>query len=285
MPKILGFGETLPEYEVPVLNEREVRAAAGILFMLALVSFMNSWLLGNFQYTRLFVVAFLIDFSIRVLVNPRYAPSMIVGRLAVGRQAPEWVGAPQKRFAWGFAMLLALTMFWLIVVNHMIGPLNLLICATCLTLMFFESAFGVCLACKVYELFLRDKARYCPGGVCDIGARHPSQKVGITGMTIVVAFVALVGFAAQRWVLVRPEGPTATAPAQIPGQAADFVATNAKPGSTAEPAADDPCKTVPDWAVKMGHAAQWKLHHNCPGAAAPSAERPEHAGGRSNTSP
>ena len=32
MSKLFGFGETVAGYDVPVLNEREVRAAAGILF-------------------------------------------------------------------------------------------------------------------------------------------------------------------------------------------------------------------------------------------------------------
>jgi len=61
LSEILGFGESMAGYEVPVLNEREVRAAAGILFLFALVSFMNSWLMGNFRLTRIFVIAFLID--------------------------------------------------------------------------------------------------------------------------------------------------------------------------------------------------------------------------------
>ena len=48
-PKIFEFGQVRPEYAVPVLNERAVRAAAGILFFLAVISFMNAWLMGNFQ--------------------------------------------------------------------------------------------------------------------------------------------------------------------------------------------------------------------------------------------
>lgn len=34
MQKIFGFGETVAGYDVPVKNEREVRAAAGILLCL-----------------------------------------------------------------------------------------------------------------------------------------------------------------------------------------------------------------------------------------------------------
>lgn len=101
MAAILRFGQPREGFDVPVLDEREVRAGAGILFLLALIAFMNSWLVGNFHYTRVFVVAFLVDFIIRVAINPKFAPTLILARLAVRRQTPEWTGAPQKRFAWG----------------------------------------------------------------------------------------------------------------------------------------------------------------------------------------
>lgn len=70
MSQVFAFGDRRPEFPVPVLNERAVRAAAGIVFLFAIVSFMNAWLIGNFQPTRVFVVAFLIDFTIRIFVNP-----------------------------------------------------------------------------------------------------------------------------------------------------------------------------------------------------------------------
>ncbi len=143
MSPVFRFGEALPEYPVPVLNERAVRAGAGILFVLAFGSFMNAWLVGNFQPTRVFVVAFLLDFTLRIFVSPRYAPSLILGQWAVRHQQPEWSGAPQKRFAWGIGFALALTMFWLLVVQNVVGPANVLVCAACLVLMFFEAAFGI----------------------------------------------------------------------------------------------------------------------------------------------
>ncbi len=65
MSAIFSFGERLDGYAVPVLNERAVRAAAGIVFFFAIVSFMNAWLVGNSQFTWMFAVAFLIDFTIR----------------------------------------------------------------------------------------------------------------------------------------------------------------------------------------------------------------------------
>ena len=243
MSRIFSFGDAVAGYEVPVLNEREVRAAAGTLFFFALVSFMNSWLMGDFRLTRIFVVAFLIDFTIRIFINPRFAPSMILGRFAVRNQLPEWAGAPQKRFAWAVAWVLAIVMFWLIVLNSVIGPINLVVCATCLTLMFFESAFGICLACKIYNLFSRREAKHCPGGVCEVVRRHDSQRTGFAHAAIVLAFLGTIALVADRY-FPAVEGTVAAA-------------------TVAEKVANDGSCTPPDWAVAMGHAEMWKLHNNC----------------------
>ena len=241
MSKIFGFGEIVPGYDVPVLNEREVRASAGILFFFALVSFMNSWLMGNFRLTRIFVTAFLIDFTIRILVNPRFAPSMILGRFAVRNQVPEWSGAPQKRFAWTVGWTLAVTMLYLIVINNVIGPINLVVCATCLMLMFFEAAFGICLACKIYNLLSPRSAQHCPGGVCEVLPRHDSQKLGLSHAAIVAVFLGTIVLVADQYF--------------PPAKAADPTILNAaEPGKNCTP---------PDWAVAMGHSEMWKLHNNC----------------------
>jgi hypothetical protein len=252
MSKIFGFGETVPGYEVPVLNEREVRAAAGILFVFAMITFANAWFMGNFRPTKIFVIAFLIDFTIRLFINPKYSPSMIVGRFAVRNQMPEWAGAPQKRFAWAIGWGLAVTMLWLIVINNVIGPINMLVCATCLTLMFFESAFGICLGCKIYNAFSSRQAQHCAGGTCEVFAPHASQRVGAGGTAIVVVFLALVASIGQRG-FPAAEAGAATAAVAAAEQAAPAAAASA---------VDDRC-TPPDFAVAMGHAEKWKLHNNC----------------------
>ncbi len=245
MSKIFGFGENVAGYDVPVLNEREVRAAAGILFVFAVMTFANAWFMGNFRPTKIFVIAFLIDFTIRLFINPKYSPSMIVGRFAVRKQVPEWTGAPQKRFAWAIGWVLAVTMLWLIVIQNVIGPVNMLVCATCLTLMFFESAFGICIGCKIYNALPNRRAQHCAGGTCDTGevfTPHASQKVGAGGTAIVLLFLALVG-------LVGKQG--------FPAADTD---TPAAPATIA--AGDDRC-TPPAFAVAIGHAEKWKLHNNC----------------------
>ncbi len=231
MGKIFAFGESVAGYDLPVLNEREVRAAAGILFFGALVSFMNAWLAGNFQLIRVFVVAFLIDFTIRVLVNPRYAPSLVLGRLATAHLAPEWAGAPQKRFAWSIGLVLSALMLYLVVIEQVVGPLNLAVCSLCLLLLFFESAFGICLACLIYNAFHRERARHCPGGVC---ATQPRLPVGRVPLMVLAVFLAVMA----------------------------AIALNL-PAATPTAAAVDPRCVVPDWAKAIGHEEMWKLHNNC----------------------
>ena len=250
MSAILRFGDTVEGYAVPVLNERAVRAGAGILFFLAVVAFMNAWLTGNFQPTRVFVVAFLIDFSVRIFINPRYAPSLIVGQWMVRRQQAEWTGAPQKRFAWAIGFALALTMWYLVVLNNVIGPINLVVCAACLLLLFFETAFGICIGCNIYNLFNKDKAQLCPGGVCEVSpAKTPGA--GMVQVAIVVLF-ALVVVGISQW--VQGTGPQSPRKAQQPSATAS--------AAPIDPAEVERCK-VPDFAKAMGHEEKWKLHNNC----------------------
>ena len=244
MSKIFAFGERMDEFEVPVLNEREVRASAGMLFFFAMIAFMNAWLTGNFRVTKIFVIAFLIDFTIRVLVNPKFSPSIILGRFAVRNQTPEYVGAPQKRFAWSIGLTLAVAMLFLVVINNVIGPINLIICSTCLLLLFFEAAFGICLACKIYNLFFKEKAALCPGGVCEVGERKAIQKIGFAQSAGVATFLAVMAFVVNYFSPAAPESP--------------LHAEQVQPVA----AGSEDCK-VPDWAISIGHASQWKLHHNC----------------------
>jgi len=207
MSALFSFGERQEGYAVPVLNERAVRAAAGIVFVFAIVSFMNAWLVGNFQPTRVFVVAFLVDFTLRIFVNPRYAPSMILGQWMVRKQQPEYVGAPQKRFAWAIGFLLAVVMLYLVVIEHVIGPINLIVCAACLVLLFFETAFGICIGCKVYNWFNKDKAQLCPGGVCGVESGRGAGGNLAQG-AVVLAFLGLVG-AWTSWVIGNDPYPRA----------------------------------------------------------------------------
>lgn len=256
---ILRFGEHRPEYAVPVLDERAVRASAGILFLGGLVSFMNAWLVGNFQPIRLFVLIFLADFAIRLFVNPHYSPTFMLGQWMVRRQQREWVGAPQKRFAWAIGFALALVMSWLLVFKGVVGPVNLLVCALCLTLMFFETAFGICVGCKLYNLFNKKKAQLCPGGVCAIDAPRGIGP-GAGQLLSLVLFAGLV-VAAGSWIAAND--PYAARRGQLAASALSSSSSSAaSPSGPADAAEAERCR-VPEFAKRIGHEAMWKLHNNC----------------------
>lgn len=192
MSKIIAFGETVEGYNIPVLNEREIRAAAGILFLATFLSLMFIAFEGNFVPIKYVISLFLTDFLIRVFINPKFSPTLIIGRLIVRNQNPEYVGAKQKKVAWTIGVLMSATMFVLMVVVNSYSPISGIICLICLIFLFFESAFGICLGCKFYNLVYKDKAQYCPGEVCDIKSRQDIQKTSIVQLLVAVAFIAYI---------------------------------------------------------------------------------------------
>lgn len=195
----MQFGEDVPGYSIRVLNEREIRAAAGLLFFATFLSLMFILFKGNFVPVKYVVAIFLADFLIRVLINPKYAPTLILGRLIVGRQTPEYVGAAPKRFAWIIGLALAATMFVFLVLVNAYSPITGFTCLICLLFLYFESVFGICLGCKFYPLFFKDKVRYCPGEVCERRARQPIQRTSGRQVLVVLVFAALVGAMGARF--------------------------------------------------------------------------------------
>jgi hypothetical protein len=192
MSKLIKFGEDVEEYTIPVLNEREIRAAAGILFVLMFVSILMAGMQGNFTLLKFAVSIFLTDICIRVLINPRFSPTLILGRIIVRNQVPEYVGAKQKKFAWIIGIVLATIMFVLLVIVNSYSPITGIICMICLVFLFFETSFGICLGCKFYPLFFKDKVQYCPGEVCDIKAKQEIQKISKSQLIILFAFIVFI---------------------------------------------------------------------------------------------
>ncbi|MEO5595336.1 MAG: DUF4395 domain-containing protein [Chitinophagaceae bacterium] len=190
MKKRYAFGETVAGYDIAVLNEREIRAAAGILFLATFISLVLIIFKGNFVPVKYVITLFLADFIIRVFVQPKFSPTLIIGRLIVRNQAPEYVGAAQKKFAWIVGMILSASMFVLMVLVNSYSPISGIICMLCLLFLFFESAFGICLACKFYSLFNKGKVQYCPGEVCDAKTRQSIQKTSALQLLIVASFAA-----------------------------------------------------------------------------------------------
>lgn len=181
--KLVEFGRKIPGLKIngcdapySVLNERDGRAAAGLMLVAAGVAFANAFLMREFFMINVVVLLFLLEFSLRQ-VNPSIAPFYFLGGLMVRKQCPEYVGAAQKRFAWGLGLGMALVMSVLIFGFGVMGIWNLGLCLVCLSLLWFESSFGICVGCKIYYgligvgLVREPEVRpACPGGVCRINS-------------------------------------------------------------------------------------------------------------------
>jgi hypothetical protein len=206
MNGIVSFGEKVEGYPIPVLNEREIRAAAGLLFVLMFAAIEAAVLKGSFVLLKYAIAIFLPDMLIRVFVSPRWSPTLILGRLFVRNQVPEYVGARQKRFAWIIGASLGTVMFVLVNVLNTYSPISGIICLLCLVFLFAETAFGICIGCKLYPLVTRRKPELCPGEVCEVKDRQPIQRVsgaqlgivlGLVAYVVVVALVFHAGFGAK----------------------------------------------------------------------------------------
>lgn len=209
------FGETVEGYNIPVLNEREIRASAGILFLLMFTSWMLIIFKENYLLIKYVNTIFLTDFIIRIFINPKFSPTLIAGRLIVNRQNPEYVGAVQKKFAWTIGLVLATIMFLLLVVINSFGLITGLICLICLTFLFFESVFGICLGCSFYGWLYKEKAQYCPGEICDVVSKQEIQTtsfaqigilIGLLPYIVTIAFLFNDRFSTQPihlWILLK----------------------------------------------------------------------------------
>ncbi len=219
MKTVKQFGETVEGYNIPVLNEREIRASAGIMYFFMFLAWMLVIFEESFFLIKFVNTIFLTDFIIRVMISPRYSPSIIIGRLIVSGQTPEYVGAAQKKFAWTIGLVLAMIMFLLLVVMNSTSFITGIICQICLIFLFFEAVFGICLGCKFYPLFHKKKTQYCPGEICNVKAKQEIQKTSLLQKGVVIGYFVFViavailfstGFSAiptDLWVIVKSVVP------------------------------------------------------------------------------
>jgi hypothetical protein len=190
--EVIKFGEDVERYRIPVLNEREIRAAAGIMFLVLLTSWLLIQFKQDFLLVKCVIVVFLVDFIIRVFASPRFSPFLIIGRLAVSRQVPEYVGAPQKKFAWKIGVALSGLMFFLLVILNSYSIITAVSCIICLVFLFFESAFGICLGCLAYNWFYKKQALYCAGEACEERTKQAIQKTSRVQVLIVLGSIVFV---------------------------------------------------------------------------------------------
>lgn len=191
-----SFGEKVSGLNIPVLNEREIRAAAGLLFLFVFIGVQQIIYTWNFTVLKFAITFFALDFYIRFFLSPRFSPSLILGRWLVRKQTPEYVGAEQKKFAWLIGVTLGTVMLISLCVLNIHSPITGIICLICQVFLFFEAAFGICLGCIAFPYIYGRKPQHCPGEVCEVKDRSPIQLISKTQWLIVLftvlAFSALV---------------------------------------------------------------------------------------------
>jgi hypothetical protein len=159
-----------------VFNENEVRAAAGLTMVIGAVAFSYAYFARQYVPLQVAASLFFADFLIRITLGLRSSPTGAVARLMTLGRAAEWVSAKPKRFAWTLGVVMSFAMT--IITNSGIrGPLPRTMCLICLTLMWMESALGLCLGCKIYGLLVRrgwarenPEHQVCADGSCEVSA-------------------------------------------------------------------------------------------------------------------
>ena len=170
-----------------VVNEREVRAAAGIMFAIGFFTLMSMYYERNIILAFWVVLVFWFDFILKVFISPQASLFGKIGALLVRNQRPEYVGAIQKRFAWSIGLVMSSTVLGFISYQLFLAPqclhisgnsnclIPMILCGICLVFMWLETALGFCVGCVIYQWLVKkgiikqkEFSPVCPGGVCEV---------------------------------------------------------------------------------------------------------------------
>ncbi|GGC65017.1 hypothetical protein GCM10011504_48830 [Siccirubricoccus deserti] len=175
---MLGLTHDGTEVRAGVFNEHQVRAAAGLTMALGAVAFAYAYFAAFYLPIQVVTAVFFVDFLIRMIAGIGYSPTGLVARWMTQREAPHWVSAKPKRFAWSIGVVMSFAMT-LITNGGIRGDVPLTICLMCLALMWMEAVLGLCLGCEIHRLLVRrgwvrhDEAfEICTHGSCAITPRR-----------------------------------------------------------------------------------------------------------------
>jgi hypothetical protein len=250
MNKIFQFGQKIDEFEFKVINERDARASAGIMFLLGIITLFHFIMTRNLFWANLFTITFIVEFVIRVFVNPLYSPYMVLGSLIVSNQKPEWVEARPKKFAWILGVMLGAVMSYFILFDIM-TPARLITCLLCLILLYAESVFGICLGCIIYKK-LNMKLYKCAGDTCEIDTPKKSKLPKV--FTLLIYIVLFYGI--YYGLRVKYHNTTSSNLTQHEIDSMEF-------GDNDNTMSEDSDCVPPKLVVKLGHKDMWLKHHGC----------------------
>jgi Domain of unknown function (DUF4395) len=164
-----------------VVNEHQVRAAAGLTMVAGAVAFSFAYFRQLYWPLQVISVLFAAEFAIRVTAGLAWSPFGAVAGLFTRRRVPDWVSERPKRFAWTLGLALAGAMA--VITNGGIrGWLPRSVCLLCLALMWLESVLGLCLGCEIHRLLVRrgwartDPSVTCAYGACEVTVPHAAHE-------------------------------------------------------------------------------------------------------------
>ncbi len=155
---IFSFGEYIEGRKYKVLDERVVRGSAGIMLFLGVIAFINGFVVKNYIVLPYISGILALSFLIAIFVNPKFSPTVFLSWVMVRKQSPLPIGAVQKKFAWSLGLALSTGIFILslfLLTDESYFDSVCLLCLVCIGLLFLETAFGICVGCKLYHLSIK----------------------------------------------------------------------------------------------------------------------------------
>lgn len=174
----ISFGEYIEGKRFKIIDERRMRASAGIMFLLGLIAFINGFILQQYIIIPYIAGILMLNFVIGIFINPKFSPTVFIAYLFVRKQSPLPIGAIQKKFAWSLGLVLSTAIF--ILSFYLLNDVSYfepvcMLCLICLLFLYLETAFGICVGCKLYHLAIRLKLLKkpverpnCMGDACEI---------------------------------------------------------------------------------------------------------------------
>ena len=165
------------------VNEVEIRLAAGLALIFAIISFYL--VMFNWDFDTAFYTVWIIslDFILKFFIWPDYSIFWRIVRPFIKNKEKIWVWSVQKRFAWFIGVILSVFVIFCMLllswymettspeVLYMIDqisnniannklivlPMNpaILACILCIIFMFLESVFWICVGCNMYKKLVK----------------------------------------------------------------------------------------------------------------------------------
>ncbi len=172
-----GFGEFDASRGFKTVDERVMRGSAGIMLALAMIALVNGFVLDAYIVIPWISGFFVLNFLIGILVDPKLSPTVALSTLLVRKQAASPIGALPKQFAWSLGLVLSTSIFvmslflltddaWFSVVCQL--------CIICVALLYLETAFAICVGCKLHKVAVRvgllrqpETQPNCMGDACE----------------------------------------------------------------------------------------------------------------------